>query len=1555
MYIHSRYTSSHIAVANINETKVTAVVKETASPAPAKTTDAIGNVFVLVPQTTTNKMAVATPIEVVVVKPTEAAAVNPTDAAAAIPPDNTAVNPAQVAAEDPNQAATATTDQMDTATGPEIATATATGTTTDEMPTPILSKKEEAAIQAAIREEMRFNDADMTNYVNFLVDKHGLESDLKWQAVNVAPVFDAATLNKTPVYPSSSDPVDEFAPSLNVVDEDLENRGWFASLTGGFRNIHMPGRAALKQDERHVKLQTLNDYGEEDKKGFMGKTKTEIKHLKEIDDYKRREVGLTRKVAEALAKQMLKDQPVKETKSGTSDSKGGKAAKTSEASAISATGEVTEEGEVPSWIDGFRVFRFTDDGQLVSYEKSDGNDDGGEELILDEDEEFFDISDEESEFLDTQPEMESEEESKEESKEESNDQSKEDAKDESKEDTEDKPKESPKESSKDNPEEKPDAAFDNTPDVALADLAIEMPDALPPSGPALDIPPVDKSAAALAAAFKSMNDMQAAQFKANQDFIAALESLAQPPEAVPQEPVAVEKRSEAKPFVKRHDPAADIAAPVPAPPGTPAPAVGSVGQPTANDPKKNTKLDTKQNPKREPKQEPKKDAKATPVNSTTTTSQAMTTLTTTIDNKAVKTVVSLASITSTANQMGHRPFGDLEKLFNESIAHMVPISKNTTGYAMLDKIAALNVSQMLHNDSFVMTYRDSNMVTVTTLNDMVLVVDGDVKFAITNGGANVTNLTPKEVDLDNFLAAPIPLGEEEENKNEKMDESNESTSSKPSKRIKPTKFVPSKRKSPVKTKAVVPTELPSMSKLKVPKGVIHLPVSGRGFVRNIEAPSEPVWTELGRGRKASKNKKPVFRSEYKRVHERRKGDPPLLPEVPKGALDASGLMIGISTTYSRLHNNDFAAIDDWARWLTDGQGHSNGAFLFLVLHRPRNNETAAVRALMEEQGLFFDIFEDWGHVHEGDGGGPKDVHPLPVVPDADAIRYANMLGWMRDYTYTNFGSGRPDVLYEAQIQDNANKTLHKTMQAEMWNMLVYALLDDDIFVPDMNRLVAKLREHQGLLPDFDPHVALPDSELRHDKNMWLGFPSDPWSDWDFHNGTTLYNQYWWEQSTFGRPVTTSNLGADFLDPNSSAHLPTAYGGRALFLSSDLAHRIADLTCMRCSLGDNLINTVFKANRAAFHRGEHPEAGWDEQIYRCVVQSFPDVRLRLIPSYYSPSDAAVYGSEWQDATKGGDFEKHLARLTQYNGGTHPLVMHNYRTWHNYDVGTAHQVTTVCGSDCFLQRFVFADNWVLTNGHSLTHYDSLRTVPLERRGGFDGIDFKDLGDPAEMKTPSMLERYHAHQERRRYYDALHIKMEHAERPRDAHALDWTGQQKTYRIVETTVAPDGTVIQAYLRRGATNLRNLAGIGGQEHFDDVQRRRAIPGLAMAGLDGSLTDQATEAPAPDKDELFVVLWKPAEQDKKGHLPISKGLMHGPTALPHRGMNLLFVLCLLTVFLAYPVGAVCLSRSSTAGLKRFALMVFLCLFVIPVLIWIGRHVSLPTHAAERLARPLKGI
>ncbi|KAF7906699.1 hypothetical protein EAF00_000978 [Botryotinia globosa] len=68
-------------------------------------------------------------------------------------------------------------------------------------------------------------------------------------------------------------------------------------------------------------------------------------------------------------------------------------------------------------------------------------------------------------------------------------------------------------------------------------------------------------------------------------------------------------------------------------------------------------------------------------------------------------------------------------------------------------------------------------------------------------------------------------------------------------------------------------------------------------------------------------------------------------------IDASELLFGVSTTYKRFSDDVDGPVKEWVRWLTDGNGTSNGAGLVLQLHDTTEEQLQAAQKLLTGVGI----------------------------------------------------------------------------------------------------------------------------------------------------------------------------------------------------------------------------------------------------------------------------------------------------------------------------------------------------------------------------------------------------------------------------------------------------------------------------------------------------------------------------------------------------------------------------------------------------------------------------
>jgi hypothetical protein len=137
---------------------------------------------------------------------------------------------------------------------------------------------------------------------------------------------------------------------------------------------------------------------------------------------------------------------------------------------------------------------------------------------------------------------------------------------------------------------------------------------------------------------------------------------------------------------------------------------------------------------------------------------------------------------------------------------------------------------------------------------------------------------------------------------------------------------------------------------------------------------------------------------------------PLELPVPRSpfpkTVDASDLLFGISTTFERLTDKTTGPIMEWAHWLTDGRGNSNGAGLILRLIDASPEQLEATRQVMTQRGIDVKVYASDSSLEM-------------------AVRYLSLL--------------------PALYNDESAK-----------NRKFLVMCDDDTFFPSMNALLEKL-------------------------------------------------------------------------------------------------------------------------------------------------------------------------------------------------------------------------------------------------------------------------------------------------------------------------------------------------------------------------------------------------------------------------------------------------------------------------------------------------------------------
>ncbi|KAI2621121.1 glycosyltransferase family 31 protein [Hypoxylon sp. NC1633] len=438
---------------------------------------------------------------------------------------------------------------------------------------------------------------------------------------------------------------------------------------------------------------------------------------------------------------------------------------------------------------------------------------------------------------------------------------------------------------------------------------------------------------------------------------------------------------------------------------------------------------------------------------------------------------------------------------------------------------------------------------------------------------------------------------------------------------------------------------------------------------------------------------------------------PVTKSATPDQLDASPLLFGISTSYDRLTYANSSLLADWARWLTDGRGASNGASLVLTLHRAAAAEIDYVDGKLREVGV------------------DAVVLPAEDTQDSTTARHLDLVRLL---------ARRKDEL-----------------QSEGREKRFIALVDDDVFFPSLGRVLARLGK-------FDAR-----------KKVYVGMPSER-SDWTVENNVTL-----------------------------------TYGGGVVLFSPPMIDAISQLPCIN--------RTASQGSSLSY--GEST-GQWDETLYSCITEH-TDENLHILPSLYVPGDD-LYGLR-----------------TGYEGGVQPLVLHHYKHRHRFEAGKAHAVTSLCGEDCFLQRFFFRDDgWVLVNGHSVSQYpDGVDVLPLSKTSlqlqhNNNKINDNDINKNGGARNGN------GNVNQVRVGERLVLDKEDSAEKRleSRQVVSWAGTKRTWRLLDSRAGLGGEVWQAYVKRRGSPVT----------YGDEDDR----------LPEGDTVHTQDGPS-DVDSVIVLIWEP--------------------------------------------------------------------------------------------------
>lgn len=130
---------------------------------------------------------------------------------------------------------------------------------------------------------------------------------------------------------------------------------------------------------------------------------------------------------------------------------------------------------------------------------------------------------------------------------------------------------------------------------------------------------------------------------------------------------------------------------------------------------------------------------------------------------------------------------------------------------------------------------------------------------------------------------------------------------------------------------------------------------------------------------------------------------------------------------------------------------------------------------------------------------------------------------------------------------------------------------------------------------------------------------------------------------------------------------TTTGGGVVVLSHDGLSKLLSLSCVEA---DGLTESASHSQQ------------WTAVVHECMT-THGKMSMDVIPGLYTP-----------------DTDSELSELGHLETGSRPIVIRSQEK--GLDLVHAYLVADECGEACFMQRFLFKDNWVLVNGVSISQY-------------------------------------------------------------------------------------------------------------------------------------------------------------------------------------------------------------------------------------------------------------
>ncbi|KAJ2977546.1 hypothetical protein NQ176_g4312 [Zarea fungicola] len=163
---------------------------------------------------------------------------------------------------------------------------------------------------------------------------------------------------------------------------------------------------------------------------------------------------------------------------------------------------------------------------------------------------------------------------------------------------------------------------------------------------------------------------------------------------------------------------------------------------------------------------------------------------------------------------------------------------------------------------------------------------------------------------------------------------------------------------------------------------------------------------------------------------------------------------------------------------------------------------------------------------------------------------------------------------------------------------------------------------------------------------------------------------------------------------------TTTGGGVVVLSHD---GLSKLLSLSCAGADGSTESVSHSQQ------------WTAVIHECMT-THGKMSMDVIPGLYTP-----------------DTNSELSELGSFETGNRPIVIRNQER--GLDLVRAYLIADECGEACFMQRFLFKDNWVLVNGVSISQYQYPVKIQTNQPPTAESNTRRELNSPPQPNDGGM----------------------------------------------------------------------------------------------------------------------------------------------------------------------------------------------------------------------------